>query len=111
MFFDSCNNDEQIQLSKFEDMLSKGVSVIVFQPVNTGTAGNMVKMAQGENVRVVGYDSLIQNGPLDVHIMDDAFKVGVLQANALIEWMKQKGKLSANIVLIKGQEEIRTQKS
>ena len=35
--FDSANNDEQAQLAKFENMLSKGCKVIVLQPVNTGT--------------------------------------------------------------------------
>ena len=42
VYFDSANNDEQMQLSKFENMLAKGCKVIVMQPVNTGTAGNMV---------------------------------------------------------------------
>jgi len=50
--FDSANNDEQAQLSKFENMLSKGCKVIVLQPVNTGTAGKMVKTANEEKVKV-----------------------------------------------------------
>jgi D-xylose transport system substrate-binding protein len=56
--FDSCNNNEQDQLAKFENMLSRGAKVIVLQPVNTGTAGAMVKMANREGVRVIGYDSM-----------------------------------------------------
>ncbi|MBT8374720.1 MAG: substrate-binding domain-containing protein, partial [Deltaproteobacteria bacterium] len=65
VYFASANNDEQMQLSKFENMLAKGCKVIVMQPVNTGTAGNMVKMANEEGVKVVGYDSMLVNGPLD----------------------------------------------
>ncbi len=103
VIFDSCNNDEQIQLAKFENMLSKGVDVIVLQPVNTGTAGNMVKMAKKEKVIVVGYDSLLENGPLDVHIMHNAFEVGVLEAKAFVEWMVAKGLKEASVVIIKGQ--------
>ena len=64
VYFASANNDEQMQLSKFENMLAKGCKVIVMQPVNTGTAGNMVRMANEEGVKVVGYDSMLVNGPL-----------------------------------------------
>ena len=45
VIFDSANNDELTQLAKFENMLAKGANVIVLQPVNTGTAGSMVSMA------------------------------------------------------------------
>ena len=43
VIFDSANNNEQTQLAKFENMLAKGAQVIVMQPVNSGTAGNMVR--------------------------------------------------------------------
>lgn len=104
VLFDSCNNNEQTQLSKFENMLSKGVDVIVLQPVNTGTAGNMVKMANKEGVKVVGYDSMLVDGPLDMHVMQDSWAVGKLQGEAMLDWMKaKKGKIEGNVVLIKGQ--------
>ena len=104
LVFDSANNNEKTQLSKFENMLAKGVDVIVLQPVNTGTAGNMVKMAHEEGVRVVGYDSMLVNGPLDVHIMQDSWAVGKLQGEAMLNWFKEKkGEVKGNVVLIKGQ--------
>ena len=46
VIFDSANNNEQTQLAKFENMLAKGAQVIVMQPVNSGTAGNMVTHGQ-----------------------------------------------------------------
>ncbi|MCP4350414.1 MAG: sugar ABC transporter substrate-binding protein [Desulfobacterales bacterium] len=104
VYFDSANNDERIQLSKFENMLSKGCKVIVLQPVNTGTAGNMVKMANEEGVRVIGYDSMLVNGPLDLMVMQDSWAVGKLQGEAMIEWLKKKkGKIEGNVALIMGQ--------
>lgn len=102
--FDSANNDEQIQLAKFENLLAQGCKVIVLQPVNTGTAGNMVKMANAEGVKVIGYDSMLVNGPLDLMVMQDSWAVGKLQGEAMLEWLqKKKGKIEGNIVLIKGQ--------
>ncbi len=102
--FDSANNDEQMQLSKFENMLAKGCQVIVMQPVNTGTAGNMVKMANEEGVKVVGYDSMLVNGPLDYMVMQDSWAVGKLQGEAMAEWLKaKKGDVKGKVALIMGQ--------
>lgn len=104
VIFDSANNNEQTQLSKFENMLAKGAKVIVLQPVNTGTAGNMVKMANEEGVKVVGYDSMLVNGPLDLMVMQDSWAVGKLQGEAMLAWFeKTKGKVEGKVALIKGQ--------
>lgn len=104
VIFDSANNDERTQMEKFENMLAKGADVIVLQPVNTGAAGNMVKMANDEGVKVIGYDSMIVNGPLDMHIMQDSWAVGRLQGKAMVEWLKaKKGKVEGKVALIKGQ--------
>ena len=102
--FDSANNDEQAQLGKFENMLAKGCKAIVLQPVNTGTAGKMVKTANEEGVKVVGYDSMLINGPLDIMVMQDSWAVGKLQGEAMLEWFKKhKGKVEGNVALIMGQ--------
>jgi D-xylose transport system substrate-binding protein len=102
--FDSANNDEQMQLGKFENMLAKGCQVIVMQPVNTGTAGSMVKMANEEGVKVVGYDSMLVNGPLDYMVMQDSWAVGKLQGEAMVEWLKaKKGAVEGKVALIMGQ--------
>ena len=104
VIFDSANNNEQTQLDKFNTMLSQGAKVIVLQPVNTGTAGNMVKAANAEGVRVVGYDSMLVNGPLDAMVMQDSWAVGKLQGEAMLAWMtEKKGKLEGKVALIKGQ--------
>ena len=104
VIFDSANNNEQTQLAKFENMLAKGAQVIVMQPVNSGTAGNMVRMANEEGVRVVGYDSMLTDGPLDVMVMQDSWAVGKLQGEALVEWLQaKKGKVEGKVALIRGQ--------
>ncbi|WP_288996447.1 substrate-binding domain-containing protein [uncultured Gemmobacter sp.] len=105
VIFDSANNDEQQQLAKFENMISKGAQVIVMQPVNTGTAGAMVSMANAEGVKVVGYDSMLSNGPLDAMVMQDSWAVGKLQGEAMVEWLKahKGGKVEGKVALIMGQ--------
>ena len=104
VYFDSANNDEQTQLMKFENLLAKGCQTIVLQPVNTGTAGAMVKAANEEGVKVIGYDSMLVNGPLDYMVMQDSWAVGKLQGEALLKWLKaKKGKAEGKVALIMGQ--------
>jgi D-xylose transport system substrate-binding protein len=104
VIFDSANNDEQTQLAAFENMLSQGAQVIVLQPVNTGTAGSMVTLAHKAGAKVVGYDSMLVNGPLDAMVMQDSWAVGKLQAEAMASWLKAKyGAVKGNVVLIRGQ--------
>ncbi len=102
--FDSANNDEELQLSQVETVLDGGIDVIVLQPVNTGTAGALVAMANQRGVRVVGYDSMLTNGPLDAMVMQDSWTVGKMQGDAMLEALREKnGDLTGTVALIMGQ--------
>src|SRR6056297_31287 len=104
VIFDSANNDENLQLSKFENMLTQGADVIVLQPVNTGTSSNMVKMAHDSGVAVVDYDSLIMNSDVDVFLTQNSWAVGELQGEAMVKWFKEnRGEVKGNVVLLRGQ--------
>ncbi|TDT67902.1 xylose-binding protein [Hypnocyclicus thermotrophus] len=104
VIFDSANNNERLQMEKLENMIAKGIDVLVLQPVNTGTASNMVEIAHKEGIRVVGYDSMIENSDVDVHVMQDSWKVGELQAKAMVKWFKEyRGEVKGNVALIMGQ--------
>ena len=104
VIFDSSGNDELRQLQQFEGMLEDGVDVIVLQPVNTQTAGALVNLAHENGIKVVGYDSMLQNGPLDVMVMQDSWAVGRLQAEAMINWFEStRGEVKGRVALIRGQ--------
>src|SRR5512136_1336078 len=104
VLFDSSSNNALVQAQQLETMLEKGCQVIVLQPADTATAGNLVKKAHEKGVKVVGYDSMLVNGPLDIMVMQDSWSVGKLQGGAMIEWFQQqKGKIEGNVALIMGQ--------
>jgi len=104
VIFDSSNNDELTQLQQFEALLETDVDVIVLQPVNTGTAGSLVSKANKQGIKVVGYDSMLTNGPLDVMVMQDSWAVGKLQGEAMLEWFQETaGELKGRVALIMGQ--------
>ena len=103
VLFNSSGNDELTQLRQVEQLLDEGIKILVLQPVNTGTAGSLVKLAHKRGVRVVGYDSMLQNGPLDVMVMQDSRGVGRLQSEALGKWLKaKKGKVKGKIAKVRG---------
>ena len=104
VLFDSSGNNELTQLQQVEKMLEEGIQLLVLQPVNTGTAGNLVRLAHEKGIKVVGYDSMLQDGPLDFMVMQDSWAVGKLQGQAMLKWFKQKrGEIEGKIALIMGQ--------
>lgn len=104
VIFDSSGNDPLRQLQQVEEMLELGVAVLVLQPVNTATAGALVDLAHDQGVKVVGYDSMLQDGPLDVMVMQDSWAVGQLQAEAMVDWLNDtRGEVAGRVALIRGQ--------
>lgn len=102
--FDSSGNDPLRQLQQVEEMLEMGIDVMVLQPVNTGTAGALVNLAHDHGVKVVGYDSMLQGGPLDVMVMQDSWAVGRLQGEAMVDWFTaSRGDVTGRVALIRGQ--------
>lgn len=95
----SADNNPQTQTAKVENLLSKGIKVLVIQPVNSQAAANLVTMAHAEKVPVVAYDRLIVDSPVDFYVTQDSFKVGVLQAEAAVKATGGKG----NYVILMGQ--------
>lgn len=104
VIFDSSGNDALRQLQQVEELLDLGVDVLVLQPVNTGTAGSLVNLAHEHGVKVVGYDSMLQDGPLDVMVMQDSWAVGRMQAEAMVDWFRNtRGDVIGRVALIRGQ--------
>ncbi|HLD73737.1 MAG TPA: substrate-binding domain-containing protein [Bdellovibrionota bacterium] len=99
VLFESCNNNEQTQAAKVENLLAKGVQVLVIQPVNGDAAGTFVREAHEDKVKVIAYDRLIKNADLDFYVTQDSFKVGVLQAEAAVKATQGKG----NYAVLMGQ--------
>lgn len=97
--FAAASNNEQEQLSKVENVLSQGVKVLVVQPVNSRAASSFVAMAHKDGVKVVAYDRVINDAPLDLYVTQDSYTVGVLQAEAAAKFTGGKG----NYVILRGE--------
>ena len=79
------------QLAQIENMITKGVDVLVIAAIDGTTLSNALENAAAAEIKVVAYDRLIRDsGNVDYYATFDNFKVGVLQATSLVEGMKSR---------------------
>ncbi|OCX64508.1 sugar ABC transporter substrate-binding protein [Thioclava sp. SK-1] len=79
------------QLSQIENMVTKGVDVLVIAAIDGTTLSNALANAAASGVRIVAYDRLIRDsGDVDYYATFDNFKVGVQQATSLVDGLKER---------------------
>ncbi len=86
----SADASEERQISQIENLISRGVDVIVIVPFNSKTLGNVVAEAKKAGIKVISYDRLILDADVDAYISFDNEKVGELQAKGVYD-AKPKG--------------------
>jgi D-xylose transport system substrate-binding protein len=81
----AANNDEAVQNSQAENLLTQGVDVLVVAPHNSKTAATIVEAAHRAGVPVIAYDRLINDADLDLYLSFDNERVGELQAGYAVK--------------------------
>jgi D-xylose transport system substrate-binding protein len=77
------SGDPNAQVRQCEGLLSKGVQVLVVVPKNADAARPIVLNARAKGVKVISYDRLIADAPVDLYLSFDNVKVGEIQARAI----------------------------
>ena len=92
------------QLAQVENMITKGVKVLVIAAIDGTTLSGALQKAADKGIKVVAYDRLIRNSKnVDYYTTFDNFQVGVLQANSIVDKLGLKqGKGPFNIELFGG---------
>ncbi|WP_038491135.1 multiple monosaccharide ABC transporter substrate-binding protein [Collimonas arenae] len=92
------------QLAQIENMVTKGVKVLVIAAIDGTTLTNALQKASDKGVKVIAYDRLIRNSKnVDYYATFDNFQVGVLQASYIEKALGLKdGKGPFNIELFGG---------
>jgi putative multiple sugar transport system substrate-binding protein len=79
------------QLAQIENMITKGVNVLVIAAIDGTTLSNALENAAASGIKVIAYDRLIRDSAnVDYYATFDNFKVGVLQANSLVSGLKER---------------------
>nr|WP_276309098.1 multiple monosaccharide ABC transporter substrate-binding protein [Herpetosiphon llansteffanensis] len=97
-------DDIPTQLSQIENMVTKGVNVLVIAAIDGETLSDVLQSAKDKKILVIAYDRLIKKTPnVDFYATFDNFKVGVLQAQSIETKLGLKeGKGPFNIELFGG---------
>ncbi|WP_268800881.1 D-xylose ABC transporter substrate-binding protein [Pseudomonas huanghezhanensis] len=85
VYVQSADANEQRQISQIENLISRGVDVIVIVPFNATVLNNVIAEAKKAKVKVVSYDRLILNADIDAYISFDNEKVGEMQAEGVLK--------------------------
>lgn len=80
----SADANEQRQISQIENLISRGMDVIVIVPFNSKVLGNTIAEAKRAGIKVVSYDRLILNADVDAYISFDNERVGAMQAKGVV---------------------------
>ncbi|KUI28420.1 multiple monosaccharide ABC transporter substrate-binding protein [Mycobacterium sp. GA-2829] len=76
----------QNQVSQIENMITKGVKVLVIAPIDGSSLTDILQRAADADIPVVSYDRLIRGSEnVDYYATFDNFKVGVLQADYIVD--------------------------
>ena len=82
--FQSAENDPKTQVSQAENTITRGVDVIVIQPVDFNVAGTIAKMATEAKIPLASYDDVVMNVSHAAFIGRDPKEGGIAAATAVV---------------------------
>src|SRR6266853_1204 len=91
------NGDDSVQTKQCDNLLTKGVDVLIVAPHNGQIAASIVEAAHHQKVPVISYDRLIRNSDVDLYVSHQVIKIGQLQGQYALDHMPK-----GNYVLIGG---------
>src|SRR6476661_4580920 len=91
------NGDDAEQTKQADNMLTKGVDVLIVAPHNGEIAASIVEAAHRKGVPVIAYDRLIRNADVDLYISHQVVHIGEMQGEYALQHAPK-----GNYVLIGG---------
>ena len=91
------NGDDAVQTKQADNMLTKGVDVLIVAPHNGEIAASIVEAAHRKGVPVISYDRLIRNSDVDLYLSHQVERMGEMQAEYALKHAPK-----GNYVLIGG---------
>ena len=93
------NGDDAVQTKQCDNLLTKGVDVLIVAPHNGQIAASIVEAAHRQGVPVISYDRLIRNADVDLYVSHQVVKIGQMQAQYALDHVSK-----GNYVLIGGSQ-------
>ncbi|RYY12677.1 MAG: sugar ABC transporter substrate-binding protein, partial [Alphaproteobacteria bacterium] len=98
------DDDIPNQLAQIENMITKGVKVLVIAAIDGTTLTDALQKAHDKGIKVISYDRLIRNSKnVDYYATFDNFQVGVEQGQSLVKGLSTRASTAPqNIELFGG---------
>ncbi|WP_072687802.1 ABC transporter substrate-binding protein [Rhodococcus marinonascens] len=101
LLYYNADQDPSKQQQQVEAAITQGASVLVLDPVDGKSAAALANRANQAGIKVISYDRMISNAPIDYFVSTDNEKVGEMQAQALLDELSPNPQ-PARIVMING---------
>ena len=100
VLYQNADGDASKQQQQFNSVISQGAKVVVLDPVDSTSAASLVKLAQGQGVKVVAYDRPIPTGKADFYVSFDNQGIGKAIADSLVAHLKAMKAPTADVGLL-----------
>jgi D-xylose transport system substrate-binding protein len=90
------------QFSMAQSAITKGASVLVVDPLDSGVGAHIESYAKQHGVAVIDYDRLTLGGTRSYYVSFDNVKVGQVMGQGLVSCMTAWGVKSPNVIVMKG---------
>lgn len=84
----SANSDDSRQVADVTTLIASGVDVLIIVPHDGKAMAKGVELARAAKIPTIAYDRLITNSDLDLYVTFDNRKVGQLQAQFILNELK-----------------------
>ena len=81
----SANDDNSLQVSQCENMINKGIDVLLLQALDASAVSPIIEEAHDAGIKVISYDRFCMNCDLDYYITFDSVKVGEVEAQFVVD--------------------------
>jgi putative multiple sugar transport system substrate-binding protein len=96
-------DDIPTQVSQVENMVTKGVDVLVIAAIDGTALGEVLNTAESQDIDIIAYDRLIRDSEaVDYYTTFDNFEVGVQQAESLVKGLEETAEAPYNVELFAG---------
>jgi D-xylose transport system substrate-binding protein len=102
VIYANADQDAAKQQQQAESALAAGAQVLVLDPVDAQAAVTTVTAANAQGVPVISYDRLIAGGELAYYVSFDNEKVGLLQGEAFVQALEDRGATGGGILMVNG---------
>lgn len=96
-------DDIPTQVSQVENMVTKGVDMLVIAAIDGTALGDVLETAASQDIEILSYDRLIrETDAVSYYTTFDNFQVGEIQAQSLVDGLKATGEGPYNVELFGG---------